>query len=108
MNPCHYAAPSVNAVTVSKSPGEGMPDASGPGHVPNAGCVFGVRAGDDPGPGECGAGAALAHAIRGLGGVYSHADYREQRAKMLGAWADHLDALMNKATVIRATLRKSA
>ena len=50
----------------------------------------------------------MAHAIRGLGGVYSHADYREQRAKMLGAWADHLDALMNKATVIRATLRKSA
>ncbi len=52
--------------------------------------------------------AALAHAIRGLRGVYSHAEYREQRAKMLGAWADHLDALMNEATVIRASFRKMA
>ncbi|MGZ8216386.1 tyrosine-type recombinase/integrase [Methylomagnum sp.] len=52
--------------------------------------------------------AALAHAIRGLRGVYSHAEYREQRAKMLAAWADHLDGLMSEATVIRATFRKTA
>lgn len=52
--------------------------------------------------------AALAHAIRGLRGVYSHAEYREQRAKMLAAWAEYLDGLMNEATVIRATFRKSA
>lgn len=52
--------------------------------------------------------AALAHAIRGLRGVYSHAEYREQRRAMLAAWADHLDALMNETQVVQATFRKLA
>jgi integrase len=52
--------------------------------------------------------AALAHAIRGLRGVYSHAEYREQRTRMLSAWADHLDSLMSEESVIRATFRKLA
>lgn len=52
--------------------------------------------------------SALAHSIGGMRGVYNNAEYREQRKAMLRAWADHLDSLVNGASIIRANFRKSA
>ena len=52
--------------------------------------------------------ATLAHALGGMRGVYNNAEYREQRKAMLQAWADHLDSLVNGASIIRANFRKSA
>lgn len=51
---------------------------------------------------------ALSHAISGMAGTYSHAQYREQRLTMLQAWADFLDKTMNEQVVIQATFRKVA
>ncbi|WP_432722272.1 tyrosine-type recombinase/integrase [Jeongeupia wiesaeckerbachi] len=52
--------------------------------------------------------AALSHAIPGIAGVYSHAQYKEQRLKMLQEWADFLDRTMNEQIIIQATFRKTA
>ncbi len=51
---------------------------------------------------------ALSHAIPGMAGVYSHAQYKKQRLEMLQSWADFLDKTMNEQTVIAATFRKIA
>lgn len=51
---------------------------------------------------------ALSHAIPGMAGTYSHAQYREQRLKMLCEWADFLDQVISERTVIQATFRKLA
>lgn len=51
---------------------------------------------------------ALSHAIVGMAGVYSHAQYKEQRLKMMQSWADFLDNTMNEKVVIAATFRKVA
>ncbi len=51
---------------------------------------------------------ALSHAIPGMAGVYSHAQYKKQRLAMLQEWADFLDKTMNEQTVIAATFRKLA
>lgn len=48
----------------------------------------------------------LSHAIPGMAGVYSHAQYKTQRREMLQAWADFLDTVMNERVVIQATFRK--
>lgn len=40
---------------------------------------------------------ALSHAIPGMAGVYSHAQYKKQRLEMLQEWADFLDKTMNGA-----------
>jgi integrase len=50
---------------------------------------------------------ALSHAIPGMAGVYSHAQYKTQRLEMLQAWADFLDGIMTEKTVIQATFRKA-
>lgn len=52
--------------------------------------------------------ATLAHKLGGMRGVYNNAEYRQQRQKMLQAWADHLDSLVHGASIIRANFRKSA
>lgn len=51
---------------------------------------------------------ALSHAIPGMAGTYSHAQYKTQRLAMLQSWADFLDSVMNEQTVIQATFRKTA
>lgn len=50
---------------------------------------------------------ALSHAIPGMAGVYSHAQYKTQRLEMLQSWADFLDSIMTERTVIQATFRKA-
>ncbi|MGZ8262073.1 MAG: tyrosine-type recombinase/integrase [Methylotenera sp.] len=50
---------------------------------------------------------ALSHAIPGMAGVYSHAQYKDQRREMLQSWADFLDKIMTEQTVIQATFRKT-
>lgn len=50
---------------------------------------------------------ALSHAIPGMAGVYSHAQYKTQRLEMLQSWANFLDTVMNERTVIQATFRKT-
>jgi len=50
---------------------------------------------------------ALSHAIPGMAGVYSHAQYKAQRLEMLQSWADFLDSIMTERTVIQATFRKA-
>lgn len=50
---------------------------------------------------------ALSHAIGGMAGTYSHAQYKTQRRDMLQAWADFLDVVMTEKTVIQATFRKA-
>ncbi|MGZ5052693.1 MAG: tyrosine-type recombinase/integrase [Methylobacter sp.] len=50
---------------------------------------------------------ALSHAIPGMAGVYSHAQYKTQRMEMLQSWANFLDTVMNERTVIQATFRKT-
>lgn len=50
---------------------------------------------------------ALSHAIPGMAGVYSHAQYKPQRLIMLQSWADFLDTVMTERTVIQATFRKA-
>lgn len=50
---------------------------------------------------------ALSHAIPGMAGVYSHAQYKAQRLEMLQSWADFLDTVMTEQTVIQATFRKA-
>jgi len=50
---------------------------------------------------------ALSHAIPGMAGVYSHAQYKTQRLEMLQSWASFLDKVMNERTVIQATFRKA-
>ena len=49
----------------------------------------------------------LSHAIPGMAGNYSHAQYKTQRFEMLQAWADFLDNVMTEQTVIQATFRKA-
>ncbi len=49
---------------------------------------------------------ALSHAIPGMAGVYSHAQYKTQRLEMLQSWANFLDKVMTEKTVIQATFRK--
>ena len=49
----------------------------------------------------------LSHAIPGMAGVYSHAQYKTQRREMLQSWADFLDSVMNERVVIQATFRKA-
>ncbi len=51
---------------------------------------------------------ALSHAIGGMAGTYSHADYKAQRLSMLQSWADFLDTTMNENVVLSATFRKVA
>jgi integrase len=46
---------------------------------------------------------ALSHAIKGMAGVYSHAQYKIQRTTMMQSWADFLDMVMTERTVIQAT-----
>ncbi|WP_211234042.1 tyrosine-type recombinase/integrase [Chitinilyticum litopenaei] len=50
----------------------------------------------------------LSHAIPGMAGVYSQAEYKTQRLAALQKWADFLDWVMNEQTVIAATFRKIA
>ena len=50
---------------------------------------------------------ALSHAIPGMAGVYSHAQYKTQRLEMLQSWANFLDTIMTERTVIQATFRKA-
>ncbi len=50
---------------------------------------------------------ALSHAIPGMAGTYSHAQYKTQRLEMLQSWADFLDIIMTERTVIQATFRKA-
>ena len=50
---------------------------------------------------------ALSHAIPGMAGNYSHAQYKTQRLEMLQSWADFLDTVMTERTVIQATFRKA-
>lgn len=50
---------------------------------------------------------ALSHAIPGMAGAYSHAQYKNQRLEMLQSWADFLDKVMTERTVIQATFRKA-
>jgi integrase len=50
---------------------------------------------------------ALSHAIPGMSGHYSHANYKTQRLEMLQSWANFLDKVMNERTVIQATFRKT-
>lgn len=50
---------------------------------------------------------ALSHAIRGMAGVYSHAQYKTQRLEMLQSWANFLDGIMTERTVIQVTFRKT-
>jgi integrase len=50
---------------------------------------------------------ALSHAIPGMAGVYSHAQYKTQRLEMLQSWANFLDTVMTERTVIQATFRKA-
>lgn len=50
---------------------------------------------------------ALSHAIPGMAGTYSHAQYKTQRLQMLQSWADFLDGIMTERTVIQATFRKT-
>lgn len=50
---------------------------------------------------------ALSHAIPGMAGTYSHAQYKTQRLEMLQSWADFLDKVMTERTVIQATFRKA-
>lgn len=51
---------------------------------------------------------ALSHAIPGMAGTYSHAQYKAQRLAMMQQWADYLDGIMNEKTVIQATFRKAS
>lgn len=50
---------------------------------------------------------ALSHAIPGMAGTYSHAQYKTQRLEMLQSWANFLDSVMNERVVIQATFRKA-
>lgn len=50
---------------------------------------------------------ALSHAIQGMAGTYSHAQYKTQRLEMLQSWANFLDTVMTERTVIQATFRKA-
>ena len=50
---------------------------------------------------------ALSHAIPGMAGTYSHAQYKTQRLEMLQSWANFLDKVMTERTVIQATFRKA-
>lgn len=50
---------------------------------------------------------ALSHAIPGMAGTYSHAQYKTQRLEMLQSWADFLDTIMTERTIIQATFRKA-
>ncbi|WP_019867634.1 tyrosine-type recombinase/integrase [Methylovulum miyakonense] len=50
---------------------------------------------------------ALSHAIPGMAGTYSHAQYKTQRLEMLQSWGNFLDTVMNERTVIQATFRKA-
>ncbi len=50
---------------------------------------------------------ALSHAIPGMAGTYSHAQYKTQRLEMLQSWANFLDTVMNEKTVIHAAFRKT-
>jgi integrase len=50
---------------------------------------------------------ALSHAIPGMAGTYSHAQYKTQRLEMLQSWANFLDSVMNEQVVIQATFRKA-
>lgn len=50
---------------------------------------------------------ALSHAIPGMAGTYSHAQYKDQRREMLQSWADFLDSVMNERVVIQGTFRKA-
>lgn len=50
---------------------------------------------------------ALSHAIPGMAGTYSHAQYKTQRLEMLQSWANFLDTIMTERTVIQATFRKT-
>jgi len=50
---------------------------------------------------------ALSHAIPGMAGVYSHAQYKDQRREMLQSWANFLNTVMTERTVIQATFRKA-
>jgi integrase len=50
---------------------------------------------------------ALSHAIPGMAGTYSHAQYKTQRREMLQSWANFLDTVMTERTVIQATFRKA-
>ncbi|MCL1860932.1 MAG: integrase arm-type DNA-binding domain-containing protein [Proteobacteria bacterium] len=43
---------------------------------------------------------SLGHKTRGIRGVYDHAQYLDERAPMMQAWADYLDRLKNGADVI--------
>ena len=49
---------------------------------------------------------ALSHAIPGMAGTYSHAQYKDQRRAMLQSWANFLDSVMNERVVIQGTFRK--
>ncbi|MDD1621957.1 MAG: hypothetical protein LUQ11_10795, partial [Methylococcaceae bacterium] len=49
----------------------------------------------------------LAHKLPGVAGVYSHAQYREQRRAMLQDWADYLDSLVTEQVVIQANFRQA-
>lgn len=51
---------------------------------------------------------ALSHAIGGMAGTYSHAEYKTQRLEMMQSWADFLDTTMNEYVVLSATFRKAA
>lgn len=51
--------------------------------------------------------AILAHKLPGVAGVYSHAQYREQRRTMLQDWADFLDSLITEQVVIQANFGKA-
>jgi integrase len=50
---------------------------------------------------------ALSHAIPGMAGIYSYAQYKTQRLEMLQSWANFLDTIMTERTVIQATFRKA-
>ncbi|WP_020484535.1 tyrosine-type recombinase/integrase [Methylomonas sp. MK1] len=49
----------------------------------------------------------LAHKLPGVAGVYSHAQYREQRRAMLQDWADYLDSLVTEQVVVQANFRQA-
>ena len=49
----------------------------------------------------------LSHAIPGMAGTYSHAQYKDQRREMLQSWANFLDSVVNERVVIQANFGKT-
>jgi integrase len=51
---------------------------------------------------------ALNHTIVGVRGVYNRAEYEEQRREMLQFWADFIDQLLARGTVVMGRFKKVA